>query len=232
MAGSDLNLRVGAYKVYSPNDSHLVLFVSNTSSATLSNIRIQLRSKILQIGFDPNGADECPIRLENATTATIGKLDAGQTGVAMAKFGVNTPTQVTFGQPIGGDVRYSAGQFALNVNFGAEDLIRPARITTPQFQNNWKIVKGAQLTASVQGGSVTNIQEYNKRLKKINIHPIQIIGKEAIAATQLWSMTNHNQTLPVLIHATLNGSSLTCVIKTTTPVVAQGVKTAIEKVMR
>lgn len=232
VVGSDMNIRVGAYKVYTPNDSKLVLFVSNTSSAPINNINIKLRSNVLQIAFDSMGADECPIRLVNATTATIVKLDAGQTGVAMAKFGVNQPQRINFSQPIQGDVRYSSGQFSINCSFGAEDLIRPAKITTPQFQNNWKIVKGAQEQAAVMGGSVSSIQEYNKRLQKINIHPIQIIGQEAIAATQLWSMTNHNITVPVLIHATLKPGQLSAVIKTTTPAVAKGVKAAIEKVMR
>merc|ERR1712039_1074297 len=81
------------------------------------------------------------------------------------------------------------------------DIVRAAKITTPQFGSNWKIIN-SQEVATIRTSCKTPDQ-IKKRMETANFQVVEIIKQEIICAAQLRSMANANQVVPLLLHILL-----------------------------
>eukprot|EP00002_Diphylleia_rotans_P013246 TRINITY_DN2580_c0_g1_i14.p1 TRINITY_DN2580_c0_g1~~TRINITY_DN2580_c0_g1_i14.p1 ORF type:complete len:1005 (-),score=216.92 TRINITY_DN2580_c0_g1_i14:162-3176(-) len=97
----------------------------------------------------------------------------------------------------------------LTIAMPISDYIRPFALTTDAFGQKWGQSE-FERRIRINTSSVTTPQEYLSKLEKnLNIHPIQIIGWEAISAGNVIT-----RNLVCLIHGKLTGQTLDITIRT------------------
>lgn len=84
--------------------------------------------------------------------------------------------------------------------------IQPMKINTDTFGEYWTDCPNDEVTLNIQSSSINNPSDYCKVLQNNSMHPVEIIGNEAIGAAILRGKY-------VLLHTTVNKGSLSVLVK-------------------
>lgn len=199
-------LQVGCMKVMRPEDTLLVLMLSNKSKHTLTDVTttVQIPDHFSFELF----AD--PIVRINTKTFTLAALPAAKTALEVISL---KHKKLGYNLAITSQVQYTCEGRRTNVsdcNIRVEinDLLRPNVVTIDVVGSVWAQhthESKAKFTLATPVGTST---EFLARLKKdMSIHPVQVIGHEGIGAATLLS----GETL--LMHVMVGAQSVDITIR-------------------
>jgi len=200
------------------------------------NITITLSSNTnnLQVGFDVSNSMPKP-KLLNSRTAVIDAIPANQTIGELISIGASSPMAVQVPVTLNLTIAYQVGmakeQLNAMVAVNGADLMRPCVLDTATFGKNWVQMFKGEVRVVVTPSTCPSLSEYVSRIGQLQLHHIETIGIECIAAAQMPSMANAANGLLILVHAKKEPSGFTCLVRAMNPVVAKAVAQELQQLL-
>ncbi len=180
----DPNLHVGYVKVYRPESTIILLYVSNKSDAPLSDVRLELK---IPDGFAVTYVSE-PGLEGNETGFRVASIAPKCTAICTAKllWRKHAASLAT-----SGTVRFFTSKkeprgTSFTIALGIQDVMRPEQVPANDFPHLWQASsqeKKMTVPQSKIGGSVMTLHDAFKPL--LNMHPVSMAGQEVRAAAVL-----------------------------------------------
>jgi AP-4 complex subunit epsilon-1 len=177
----DAALCCSYYLVQAPGAAVVALFLTSVGTARLGNV---------QAVFDPPsslalGIGGSPAPRVSGQKCTWDAIEAGASAVGTLTLG---GAQFAAVSDVLGRVTYSVGGEQRSVNLRIPttiaDLVRPHRITTPEFGRLWGSL-GNERKGRING-VCTSPPELSSRMQRfVNAHPVQTINVEVIIAAKI-----------------------------------------------
>ncbi|XP_065884904.1 uncharacterized protein [Dysidea avara] len=203
----DDTLRVTVTKVMKPKELILVLFLTNQKQVNLVDVITSVNTSSNLEAKLTNPHDNNSFLDQLSSFATIRHLC---TVVPVSPgHNMNVHGKITY------KVNLSTKRLFFDLNIQSVDLIRPLLIDTDSFGKKWGSFKNEKRHKKVSS-HIKTPEMYMEVVKtKLNLHPIQIIGKEAIAAGTFLPST------PCLLHGKLSSAGLDVWVKSTSSVLTE-----------
>eukprot|EP01102_Stenamoeba_stenopodia_P016901 TRINITY_DN5972_c0_g1_i1.p1 TRINITY_DN5972_c0_g1~~TRINITY_DN5972_c0_g1_i1.p1 ORF type:complete len:1192 (-),score=301.43 TRINITY_DN5972_c0_g1_i1:58-3633(-) len=198
---SDSQLSISYFKCWKPDETLVVLFFGNSGAGELLKCTASLETPA-NLKSELVGDKGVTIRHNQVL---IQSLAPKETTVALVKLRFR---QHSFSANIEGKVQYVNDQkenkhVSFSVAVDLIDLLRPNPINTPKFGELWPS-HTHESKAVFTSTNFKSPKEYLTFLQsKLNVHPIEIIGIEAIASAKLI-----NSESLVMVHSKINNAGI------------------------
>eukprot|EP00035_Acanthoeca_spectabilis_P034808 m.31001 g.31001 ORF g.31001 m.31001 type:complete len:1232 (-) comp6877_c0_seq1:65-3760(-) len=206
---ADTSINVTVAHVWEAEALTLVLFFENKTPGPLHGVSVAMDVS-------------APLQLLPGSPSDFLLSFSAQNDFAqqVLRFGATT---VATGISVKGSFTYGNGKKGfLNVNLQAGDLLRPCVITTETFGGLWE---GRQFAAGQRahtfpGVKLSSAEVLMEKLASVvHLHPIQVIGSEAILCGQVLGSAGTQ----CMVHATVGASKVDLMVRSANPQFSQAV---------
>jgi AP-4 complex subunit epsilon-1 len=215
----DANLRLCMTKLLKPDQLVLVLFLTNQKQASLTGVSLSLKpSSNLQA---KTGSGEVDLTFQTslagfATSIHVVTLVPSSPAVRM-----NLQGQLAYNDPLATNKR-----LFFDTTIPTSDFIRPLEISTQEYGKKWPSLSSEKLFKVPAAATKTVSQFMDTVRSKLNLHPIQIIGQEGIAAGTFLPK------MPCLVHGKVTSTNLDLRIRTSSSLLTDSLAKHVEQVFK
>jgi hypothetical protein len=211
--GGSAALAVSWFKAFPGEKLLLVMLLTNTSGATLSDVAVQLD---LPNGLSVN-YDGDPLPQGKGPTFIVARIGPNSTATSLVYLSASNPMCAAKLGPnaVGVAVSYTGAPSLVRGAIGLDlsDLLRPAPMTTDRFGAHWKGAT-AEKKWTVSPTTVTTPADFIARAQNaVGLYHVQKINLENICAGKLVAPANQDNTL-CLVHGRFKGTALEVTVRT------------------
>eukprot|EP00697_Spironema_sp_BW2_P010272 gnl/Spiro4/25436_TR12687_c0_g1_i1.p1 gnl/Spiro4/25436_TR12687_c0_g1~~gnl/Spiro4/25436_TR12687_c0_g1_i1.p1 ORF type:complete len:1239 (-),score=303.72 gnl/Spiro4/25436_TR12687_c0_g1_i1:57-3773(-) len=194
------------FKVFKPNETVIVVLITNTGSTTASQCSLELSlPSSISVRY---GGDPAPIPSSTPNRLGLSSINVRSTCAITIALAPQLQAATAADASLTGALRNGPGallQFSLPITAG--DFIRPLAISTQEYAAKWPSLP-AEKKVRVSPTALTMPNDLMTRASSLlNLHPVEVIGMEAITAGQLLDGRH------VLMHARMTPGAVDLMIR-------------------
>mmetsp|Transcript_23757 Transcript_23757/g.62092 ORF Transcript_23757/g.62092 Transcript_23757/m.62092 type:complete len:1254 (+) Transcript_23757:47-3808(+) len=207
---TDTSIEVTAAHVWKNDEIVLVLFFQNKTQGPIPGVSVSI-----------DASAELQLRPGSTSKFTLSLAAPGSYAQQVLRFGAST---ISTGAAVQGNFTYGGNTGYIKIGLQAGDVVRPCPITTDVFASQWDSPQFAagQRAQSFPGVKLASAEGLMQSLAEgVNLHPIQVIGSEAILCGQILG----NASTKCLVHGTVSGSKVDLMVRSASAQFSQAVMT-------